>query len=107
MGEEWISRSAIVATMQTMERVSSEYPTMRNAVVARSCAKALSELPAASVIPVASAEWWEKEYEEEYNGERYKFRFFACSNCGERKYFRFEKSKFCPNCGCKMNGTEE
>ena len=57
----------------------------------------LNDVPAADVAPVKRGRW---EYRPAYKGAE--FGFYVCSSCGSP--FWWNTSKYCPDCGAKMNG---
>jgi len=57
----------------------------------------LAEIPAADVAPVKRGRW---KYTPAYLGAE--FVFYVCSSCGSP--FWWNTSKYCPDCGAKMNG---
>ncbi len=72
--------------------------------------EAIQDEPAADVAPVVHGEWHYNE-----NGRDFGLGAWACSCCGTCNHnipgnpnmnpYIWSGSKFCPNCGAKMDGT--
>ena len=56
----------------------------------------LTDIPAADVAPVVHSTWIE-------NGDPL---MLTCGNCGYG-VMRYNNTRFCPNCGAKMDGGDE
>lgn len=87
---EYIERSVAIAKFTALE-VTEPNATMADAK------RVLEDIPAADVAPVVHGRWDETGY---------------CVNCGRHApfwsiSFCCYKSKYCPNCGAKMDGGEE
>ena len=62
----------------------------------------LESMPTVSPDEVRGVGNWITTRTWEHDGDPY------CSNCGfEQPYMRFEKFKFCPSCGAKMEVTDD
>lgn len=63
------------------------------------CIKRINEQPTIEAVPVVHGEWIESEFPEEK---------FCCSVCGGACWYydcegEVARSRFCPNCGAKMD----
>ena len=84
--DEYISKNAFLEHMKKTSRYFSvKYD--------------LEAFPAADVAPVVHGRWVEHEFEDEpcFGTE------YECSACGK---FQYGDSKYCPNCGAKMDGGD-
>ena len=96
--KEYIEREA---ALNTVEEIMSDYNIYHQH---RAIKKRIKRLPAADVAPVRHAKW--ELIDECINEGVY------CSNC-HKKIYRAEyanqkvKSKYCPNCGSRMDGDTE
>lgn len=84
------------------EMFSSENKPLETAICS-----VIDSVPSADVAPVVHGEWIVSEYE-----------YLDCSVCGEAMYTGCNSTKeakllkdhwkrYCPNCGCKMDGGEK
>ena len=69
----------------------------------------IERIPAADVAPVRHGRWVPDKEDVEWGNSLIHYR---CSECKKRPHFdkekyRFILSPFCPNCGAKMDGSEE
>ena len=64
----------------------------------------LDKAPTVDVEPVRHGQWETKVYTTESDGWITEYREEVCSECGEGQ---IGISKFCPNCGAKMDLEEE
>ena len=61
----------------------------------------LLRVPTADVQPITQSSWWAEHGNDiECKG---KPKYYFCDKC---KYKNAEKTKFCPNCGAKMEGDK-
>ena len=70
----------------------------------------IDEMPAADVAPVVHGKWidkgWDGDFSWRIDGRGNSWHIFECSNCGS-KLCGAPKTKFCPNCGAKMDLEDE
>ena len=90
-----ISRNALLDTMPKNDELLS--------VDVR---RIICELPIIDAEPVRHGQWKTKEYttEDSFDDWIVIHHEEVCSECGEGQG---ERSKFCPNCGAKMDGETE
>lgn len=61
--------------------------------------KRLNAIPAADVVPVRHGRWiWTETGNTDYG------QFWICSECKDRMYYQ---TRYCPNCGARMDGDGE
>lgn len=95
--DEYIKREDARAICEEEYREQLRILNYAGDSVAWNIGHAIKELPAADVAPVVHGRWDETGY---------------CVNCGRHApfwsiSFCCYKSKYCPNCGAKMDGGEE
>lgn len=79
-----------------IEREAARLAVMRAGYI-ENILPTLEAVPAADVAPVVHGRWIEHEFEDEpCFGTDYE-----CSACGK---FQYEDTRYCPNCGAKMDG---
>lgn len=68
------------------------------------------EIKSADVTPVVHGKWidkgWDGDFSWRIDGRGNSWHIFECSNCGS-KLCGAPKTKFCPNCGAKMDLHDE
>lgn len=101
---EYIERDAICYQLKKQERIDGQPRAIRRA------RRIVADFPAADVVPVRHGRWFlDGDYE-----------YINCSECLHPFYMGFDTSsdarqylareerwKYCPNCGAKMDGSEE
>lgn len=85
---DYISRVMAIARLTNVE-VTNKLATMTDAK------RVIAEMPAADVAPVVHGRWiWRNKW------EPFEFKY-ECSICHDGSDL---ESKYCPNCGAKMDG---
>ena len=69
--------------------------------------KLIAEAPAIDAAPVRHGRWWKKTdwHPISYTATK-DFPFYECTQCGWNRRFAIDYN-FCPNCGAKMDVTED
>ena len=101
--KEYIEREALKSKLKNMEATSPNkvYQNAMEDMIYYFIPRIIDEIPSVDVAPVRHAKW--KLIDECVNEGVY------CSNC-HKKIYRAEyanqkvKSKYCPNCGARMDG---
>ena len=70
----------------------------------------IENFPAADVVPVVHGKWidkgWDGDFSWRIDGRGNSWHIFECSNCGS-KLCGVPKTKFCQNCGARMDLEDE
>lgn len=62
------------------------------------------DAPTIDAAPVRHATWEiENIPDQDDDGKPFMVTFSRCSVCGKRVYFNFERTKYCSDCGAKMD----
>lgn len=99
--DEYIDRGIAIAKLTALE------VTDRNATMT-SAKRSLADMPAADVAPVRHGRWVDKPLIKSFKHTN--IPVVECSACGidfcdiiNNHYFMY---KYCPNCGCRMDGGD-
>lgn len=84
---------AVKEAIKACNKLFRENGTFLTSIDAVDIAEALDEIPAADVVKVKHGEW-----------KAYGLMNPQCSICHK---YNIEKSRFCPNCGARMDGGAE
>ena len=86
--DEYIEREAAIESIMS-EPTDAHYPSWY--------ADKIKEIPAADVAPVRSGRWICRN---KWKPSEFKYECSICHDCSDLE------SKYCPNCGAKMRGSE-
>lgn len=87
---EYIEREAICYQLEKQESIDGQPRAIRRA------RRIVESFPAADVVPVRHGRWiWTETGNTDYE------QFWICSECKDRMYYQ---TRYCPDCGARMEG---
>ena len=91
---EYIEREAAVKVAEKYGLANGS-ALGRHTGLADCIASEIADIPAADVAPVRQGRWVCVDTDTE--------QFFLCNRCKKQEYW---ESNYCPNCGCRMEGSD-
>ena len=100
---EYIERDKVLSKEEFFgEHATWDHPMTDGCMAVRS--DFIMNLPAANVAPVRHGRWIVKGDAQPVSNDK----IYGCSLCDDkcRRYYKWELSNYCPNCGAKMDKGE-